>query len=194
MKKNEIKDNVSKKYREIAENSNSCCSSASSDEVSESIGYSREEIESAPEDANLGLGCGNPQAIAEIKSGETVVDLGSGAGFDVFIAANKVGCCGKVIGVDMTPEMISRARETAEKENYSNVEFRLGEIEYLPVADNQADILISNCVINLSTDKQQVYNEMYRVLKKGGRIALSDTVMINNIPKDVEEDPNMHSC
>ncbi len=191
---NIIRDNVSKKYRDIAENSSSCCSSAAPEQVSESIGYSKEEIEAAPDDANLGLGCGNPQAIAEIQPGEIVIDLGSGAGFDAFIASKKVGSSGKVIGVDMTPEMISRSRRTAQESNYNNVEFRLGEIEHLPVADNSADLLISNCVINLSTNKQQVYNEMFRVLKTGGRIALSDTVMVNNIPKDIKEDPNMHSC
>jgi SAM-dependent methyltransferase len=140
---------------------------------------------SVPDGSNLGLGCGNPVALASLKKGEVVLDLGSGAGFDCFLAAKRVGKTGKVIGVDMTPEMLERARENAEKSGFENVEFRLGEIENLPVADGSADIIISNCVINLSTDKKRVFGEAYRVLRPGGRLMVSDIVLLKPLPKEV---------
>ena len=159
-----IKPIVMESYKKIAVESSNCCG----DNISKSIGYSEEELETVPKDSNLGLGCGNPQLIANICEGETVLDLGSGAGFDCFLASKKVGDSGQVIGVDMTFEMVTKARNNAYENNYNNVDFRLGEIENLPVADNSVDVIISNCVINLSPNKQRVYDEAYRVLKEGG--------------------------
>ena len=156
--------------------------------VSRALGYSKDDIQSVPEGANLGLGCGNPQAIAGLKSGETVLDLGSGAGFDCFLASKTVGNSGRVIGVDMTPEMVKKARQHAETSAILNVEFRLGEIEHLPVADNSMDVIMSNCVINLSTEKQAVFNEAFRVLKPGGRLAVSDIVATKPLPSQVRQD------
>ena len=159
----------------------SCCASAG-------IGYSAAELAELPEGADLGLGCGNPTAIASLEAGQTVIDLGSGGGIDCFLAANRVGPTGRVIGVDMTPEMIDRARDAATKGGHANVEFRLGEIEHLPLADASADVVISNCVINLSPDKPAVYREMFRVLRPGGRIVVSDIVALKPLPDAWKQD------
>jgi SAM-dependent methyltransferase len=195
MEKEEIKKIVRKRYAEVAVNGSSCCGPKESccgtagvaQNISRKIGYSEEELDAVPEDSNLGLGCGNPVAIASLKEGETVLDLGSGPGLDCFLAADKVGEEGQVIGIDMTPEMLEKARANAVKGNYLNVEFRLGEIENLPVADNSVDVVISNCVINLSPDKKRVFNEMFRVLKTGGRIMVSDIVLIKELPDFIRD-------
>lgn len=186
-----VRENYGKVARDEINNCgcSPCCCGAnrSAEELSMNIGYSGDDIAGVPDGANLGLGCGNPVAIASLKEGETVLDLGSGPGFDCFLAANRVGRSGHVIGVDMTPEMLKRARENAEKGSYKNVDFRQGEIENLPVEDASIDVIISNCVINLSPDKQRVFNEGFRVLVPGGRINVSDIVVTEKLPDFIRE-------
>jgi SAM-dependent methyltransferase len=194
MNEENVKKEVRNRYAKVAKTSGSCCASKvsccsapSSAQVSNLIGYSKEEMAAVPDGANLGLGCGNPTALASLKEGERVLDLGSGAGFDCFLAAKKVGAKGKVIGVDMTPEMLDKARANAAKGKYTNVEFRLGEIENLPVADNSVDVIISNCVINLAPNKKRVFEEAFRVLAPKGRVMVSDIVLLKPLPAVVKE-------
>ncbi|MDD5680094.1 MAG: arsenite methyltransferase [Candidatus Omnitrophica bacterium] len=193
-KMQEIKKIVKQGYAKVATQNISCCSTSSccgginqAKDISRAVGYGEKEMSTVPDGANLGLGCGNPVAIASLKEGDVVLDLGSGAGFDAFLASPRVGKTGKVIGVDMTPEMVKKARANAKKGDYTNVEFRLGEIEKLPVEDNSVDVIISNCVINLSPEKQRVFEEAFRVLKPGGRIMVSDLVLVKDLPDIVKE-------
>jgi ubiquinone/menaquinone biosynthesis C-methylase UbiE len=185
----DIRKAVRERYAERVKQGSSCCTPANSCEcstsqevVSEAIGYTEKQLQAVPEGANLGLGCGNPTALASLKEGDVVLDLGSGAGIDCFLAADAVGESGHVIGVDMTAEMIEKARENAGQGDYHNVEFRLGEIENLPIADSSVDVVISNCVINLSPDKARVFEETYRTLRPGGRLMVSDIVLLKPLP------------
>ncbi len=199
MKEKEIKKVVKSRYAEIAkQDQERCCSGcgcgASSSLLAEAVGYSRKDLERVPQEAVMGLGCGNPTAMADLKEGEVVLDLGSGAGVDVFLAADKVGPAGRVIGVDMTEEMVDRAKSIAGNHGYHNVEFRLGEIEQLPVEDDSVDAIISNCVINLSPDKSKVFKEAYRALKPGGRLTVSDIVSEGALPDEITSDSSAWAC
>lgn len=194
MKKHQIKQIVKQAYRKIAKSQSGCCScSCNANEqkkIAKAVGYSDEELKTP---GNLGLGCGNPTALAQIKEGDIVLDLGSGAGFDCFLASKKVGKTGKVIGVDMVPEMIEKSKKNAKEFGFQNIEFKLGEIENLPIESSSIDVIISNCVINLSPDKERVFKEAYRVLKKGGKMFVSDIVLLGELNEEQKNSPDLLS-
>lgn len=202
MNNEQIQKNVKSGYADIVKRNTKksflpnifqCCDPKEiATDIGKKIGYSEEELKNVPEDANLGIGCGNPTALASIKKGETILDLGSGAGFDCFLASRETGETGKVIGVDITPEMVAQAKKNAEKGNYKNVEFKVSEIENLPVESNSIDLIISNCVINLSNQKEQVFNEAFRVAKPNGRIMISDIILLNDLPDYVKNSVEGH--
>lgn len=190
-----IRQSVRQHYKEIAtQKSSGCCGAQAADKYAVALGYTDEDLQNIPSESNLALGCGNPHLHARLKEGDIVLDLGSGGGFDCFLAAQKVGPTGRVIGVDMTPEMIERARANAAKSNILNVEFRLGEIEHLPVADNSVDVIISNCVINLSPQKSNVFAEAFRVLKAGGQFAVEDIIAVKELPDEMRNNLLSISC
>jgi len=202
LSKDEIRSMVRKSYAKVAQSakcgwSEECCVGSSSPvqilDLGQKLDYTNDQLAIGLGEANLGLGCGNPLAMADLKPGESVLDLGSGPGFDAFLAAKSVGAEGQVIGIDMTPEMISKAKKNAEKLNVANVEFRLGEIEKLPVADSSVDVVLSNCVINLSPEKRAVYGEIFRVLKPGGRISISDVLSSGELPEEIKENPSAYT-
>ena len=206
LKDDQIRQAVRKTYGQVAQSDSAACGcgcggatgcgtedNSSAKTASVNLGYSKDDVSSVPEGSNMGFGCGNPHAIASLREGEVVLDLGSGGGFDCFLAAKAVGDSGQVIGVDMTPEMISKARGNTEKSGLDNVEFRLGEIESLPVADETVDVVMSNCVINLSPEKPKVFKEVFRILKLGGRLAITDVVATAPLPEDLKKDIELHA-
>lgn len=190
MDKNNIRKSINEFYDEIAGKEVKVIGDI--DKLNKSLGYTEEDLKIIPKEAQLGLGCGNPKEKGKPQLGEIVADLGSGKGMDVFLASKSVGESGLVIGIDNNYTMLEKAREIASKRGFKNTEFRLGEIEYLPIGDNNLDLLMSNCVINLSTDKKQVYSEIYRVLKPNGRISISDIVLKENLPDEIKADPKVH--
>lgn len=190
MEKDKIRKSISAFYDQIAREDKSI--SVPIEELNLSLGYSKEDLKNIPAEAQMGLGCGNPHEKGKAVPGEIVVDLGSGRGMDVFLASKAVGEKGFVIGIDANATMVERAREIAQKKGFNNTQFRLGEIEYLPLADNQVDLVMSNCVINLSTDKEQVYREIYRILKPGGRISISDILLKKELPDEIKKDPHIY--